>query len=206
MPKVEVTRYFYWAVAIILIVFGVDQLTKYFVLKTEVFNAMECLPTNNIGCGRISFEPYMNLTMLWNRGFSFGLGQSEGVWRWVLLGVQVVISGFFFTWLMSAKAATTALSLALVIGGALGNAVDRFRFGAVVDFFDFSGPYFGVKIPLPTFLEWVEPIFNTGDTDQALGIGFPFIFNVADAAITIGAVLLIIDQFFLNRHDTETGK
>ena len=203
MPKVEVTRYFYWAVAIIIVVFAADQVTKHLVLQADVFNAIGCLPDNRM-CGQVSLQPVMNLTMLWNRGFSFGLAQSEGIGRWVLFALQIGITGFFFVWLMSARAASTALALALVIGGALGNAIDRFRFGAVVDFFDFSGPYFGIEIPLPGFLDGLERVFDR-IPDGALGIGFPYIFNVADAAITIGAVLLIIDQFFLNRHDTETG-
>jgi signal peptidase II len=70
---------------------------------------------------------------------------------------------------MSARAPLTVLALSLVIGGALGNVLDRVRFGAVVDFLDFSG------------------------------LGFPWVFNVADAAINVGAALLAIEFLILRR-------
>jgi signal peptidase II len=72
----------------------------------------------------------------------------------------------------------TALALAMVVGGAVGNLIDRARFGAVVDFLDFSGPWFKIG-------EW--------------GAGFPWIFNVADASISIGAVALLLDQLLAGR-------
>jgi signal peptidase II len=68
----------------------------------------------------------------------------------------------------------TAIALGLVIGGALGNVIDRIRFGAVADFLDFNG------------------------------LWFPWVFNVADAAITVGAILLAVDMIFLA--ETEPGK
>ncbi len=193
-----------WAIAIILVVIILDQLTKHLILRAEVFNAYECL--NRTGyCGRVELNSVFDLSMVWNRGFSFGLAQSEGIWRWVLFLVQLSVGGLFFYWLMSARHRLTALSLALVVGGAVGNLIDRFRFGAVVDFFDFSGPWFGIEIPLAEWLYWLEPIFNHGEPDRHLGLGFPYVFNIADAAITVGAICLLIDQFLLNRHDAGAG-
>ncbi len=198
MPKV--TKRAVWAIAIILVVFILDQLTKYLILREEVFNAYDCLKGG--ACGRVELSSVFDLSMVWNRGFSFGLAQSEGIWRWVLAAIQLIIGGLFTAWLIKARHAITALALALVVGGALGNLVDRFRFGAVVDFLDFSGPWFGIQIPLADWMSGIEGIFNPhGPWDGMLGLGFPYIFNIADAGITIGAILLLIDQFLLHRHD-----
>lgn len=200
MPKADVSR-IAWALAIILVVFFCDQLSKYLVLREDVFNALACLNRAE-PCGRIEISSVMDLSMVWNRGFSFGLAQSEGLGRWALVLMQFGVSVLFLGWLFKAKHRTTALALSLVIGGALGNVIDRIRFGAVVDFFDFSGPWFGVEFPLPGFLKGVESIFTPEFAmDGRLGLGFPYVFNIADAGITIGAILLLIDQFLLTRHD-----
>lgn len=194
-----------WGIAIIGVIFFFDQLTKYFVLNTETFGALVCL-TDPRACGRIELSSVVDLSMVWNRGFSFGLAQSEGIWRWLLAGMQLAIGGLFFAWLMKAQHRLTALSLALVVGGAVGNLVDRVRFGAVVDFIDFSGPWFGIEFPLPDFLKGVEGIFTHPDRmDGMLGLGFPYVFNIADSAITVGAILLIVDQFLLKRHGESAG-
>lgn len=194
-----------WAVAIILVVFFLDQLTKYLVLNADVFNAVGCLSRTQ-ACGRIELSSVMDLSMVWNRGFSFGLAQSEGLARWALVLLQFGVSILFLGWLMNARHRTTALALALVIGGAMGNVIDRIRFGAVVDFFDFSGPWFGVDFALPGFLKGVEGIFTPDFAmDGRLGLGFPYVFNIADAGITIGAILLLVDQFLLTRHDEGAG-
>jgi signal peptidase II len=83
-------------------------------------------------------------------------------------GIMLAIALGFLRWLMVAEGRLLKLSLALVIGGAFGNLIDRVRFGAVVDF------------------------INAG------ALHFPWVFNVADAAISVGAVLLFFDQFVLS--------
>ena len=205
MPKISSKAV--WAIAIILAVFVFDQLTKYLILREEAFQAFACLKGEAM-CGRIELSSVMDFSMVWNKGFSFGLAQAEGIWRWVLTLAVLCIGGMFLYWLIQAEHTLTAVSLALVVGGALGNLIDRIRFGAVVDFFDFSGPWFGIEFPIPDFLRRVEAIFANGmvNTDGKLGLGFPYVFNIADAAITIGAILLFIDQFLLNRHDADAGK
>ena len=71
-----------------------------------------------------------------------------------------------------------------------------------MDFFNFSGPWFGIEFDLPQALRWVEGIFTASwDLDGRLGLGFPYVFNIADAAITVGAILLLVDQFLLHRHE-----
>lgn len=194
-----------WALAVIGVIFFLDQLTKHLVLQTDVFNALRCLDLSE-RCGKIELSSVMDLSMVWNRGFSFGVAQSEGLWRWVLVFVQFAVSIIFMGWLLKAKHRTTVLALAMVIGGALGNVVDRIRFGAVVDFFDFSGPWFGIEFPLPGPLAMIEGIFTPpGLQDGLLGLGFPYVFNIADAGITIGAILLLVDQFLLKRHGDDAG-
>ena len=161
------------AAIVIPLVVILDQWSKYLVLAEPRFNARNCLDGTQ-PCGGIEVSTMFDLTMLWNRGMSFGALQSEGIMRWVLVAVTVAIAIGFGIWLAQAARRITALALALVVGGAIGNVIDRVRFGAVVDFFDFSGiwpPYF-----------------------------FNYVFNVADAAITVGAVLLFFDQFILSRH------
>lgn len=151
-----------------------DQWSKWLVLKTPVFNALGCLDRTQ-ACGKIELSPVFDLSMVWNRGVSFGIAQSEGLMRWVMVGVTALIAIGFAVWLLRTARALSALALALVIGGAIGNVIDRVRFGAVVDFLDFSGIYF----------IWV--------------------FNVADAAICVGAVLLFVDQFLMSRDEHSAG-
>ena len=151
-----------------------DQWSKWLILNEPKFNALGCLDRSQL-CGQIEVLPFFDLTMVWNRGISFGIGQSEGVMRWLLVILTTAIAIGFTAWLLTAMRRFTGLALALVIGGAFGNVIDRVRFGAVVDFLDFSGlmrPYF-----------------------------FNYVFNVADAAISVGAVLLFVDQFLMSRHE-----
>ncbi len=159
---------------LIPVIVVLDQWSKLLVLQEPVFNALACLEGAQ-RCGQIKISAIFDLSMVWNRGISFGTLQSEGVMRWVLVGFQIAIAVGFTVWLLKVTRRWTALALALVIGGAIGNVIDRIRFGAVVDFLDFSGMYF----------IWV--------------------FNVADAAISVGAVLLFIDQFLMSRSESSAG-
>lgn len=165
--------------AVILLVIVSDQFTKWLILSNPTFNAVPCLDAT-VACGRVEFSSVFDLTMLWNFGISFGTLQSDGIMRWVLVLVTTGIAGGFTYWLLQAERRLTCLSLALVVGGAVGNVIDRARFGAVVDFLDFSGPWFGAHI-------------------AGWPVGFPWVFNIADAGITVGAVLLFLDQFLMSR-------
>jgi signal peptidase II len=144
-------------------VFVLDQASKYWVLEVLKFSPPGCLETH-FGCRKIEISPVFDLTMVWNYGVSFGmLKASDGLARWALVILSLGIAGFFVWWMRTATRSLTGWALGLVVGGALGNVVDRIRFGAVADFLDFSGLY------------------------------FPWVFNVADAAITVGAALLALD-------------
>lgn len=151
-----------------------DQWTKTLVLNEPVFNAHGCLDQTQ-RCGHIEISSIFDLSMVWNRGVSFGVGQSDGIMRWILVLMTVGIAVGFAIWLFRAAGRWTCVALALVVGGAIGNVIDRIRFGAVVDFLNFSGIY------------------------------FPWVFNVADAAISVGAVLLFVDQFLMSRSESSAG-
>lgn len=171
----------------LLVVVGLDQLTKWMVLNHEPFNALACLENPRL-CGKIELSPVFDLSMVWNRGISFGTLQSEGVFRWILFGFQGLIAGFFLLWylikepfealdLQPLERQLTAVALVLVISGAIGNMIDRARFGAVVDFLDVSGIGF-----------------------------FPWVFNIADSAVSVGAALLILDFFLTWRKQRKAGE
>ncbi len=150
-----------------LVVFVLDQASKALILGPLGFSPPGCLEMR-LGCGFIEISPIFDLRMVWNPGVSFGLLRADDpLGRWALVALQAGIAAAFVFWLRTAERRLTMAALGLVIGGALGNVIDRIRFGAVVDFFDFSG------------------------------LAFPWVFNVADAAINVGAALLILD-FLLN--------
>ena len=157
-----------WAPALIPVFLLADQWSKWLILKDPRFNALACLD-NPYQCGHVPLPGPIDLTMLWNRGMSYGMFQSEGIGRWLLALVMLVIAlGFLYWMVRHASNWLLKLSLAMVVGGAFGNLIDRVRFGAVVDFINASDLY------------------------------FPWVFNVADAAISVGAVLLFVDQFLLS--------
>jgi len=112
--------------------------------------------------------PFFNLVMVWNSGVSFGLfsGDPEET-RWILAVVNLVVAGGLAVWLARAPEPRIRFALALVIGGAVGNAIDRVAYGAVADFFD---------LHLAT---WHWPAFN-----------------VADMGITFGVIGLLLDSLF----------
>ena len=145
-----------------------DQWSKALVLAEPRFNALACLDRSQY-CGKIEVSPVFDFSMVWNFGMSFGTLQSEGIMRWVLVALACTIAMGFAIWLFRATHWVTATALSFVVAGAIGNVIDRVRFGAVVDFIDVSS-----AIPF-----------------------FPWVFNVADSAVTVGAVLLLYDQFIL---------
>ena len=142
-----------------------DQLTKYWVLNIVHLREQPL--------GHIELTPLFDLTFVWNTGVSFGLFKADGmIGRLLLSAFALVVLAVMARWLWSANNRLMAAALGLIIGGALGNLVDRLRFGKVVDFIDFSD------------------------------IHFIWIFNIADSAITIGVVLMLVDAFFLQqRHN-----
>jgi signal peptidase II len=140
--------------AIVLIL---DQLTKNWILY--LFD----LPAKY----SVQVLPFFRLSMVWNDGVSFGLFSAETwVGRLLLVSFSLLVVGLLVKWLLETDRKLFAMAVGMVIGGAIGNALDRLIYGAVVDFLDFSQLY------------------------------FQYVFNVADAAISIGVVLLVYDAFF----------
>jgi signal peptidase II len=157
------TRLGAMAYGLAAVVIVLDQLSKYWILA--VFD----LPSK----GSVPITGFFNLSMVWNRGVSFGLLTAEAdMARWGLAAFSLIVAIALALWARRADRLLPAIALGLVIGGALGNLVDRVRFGAVVDFLDFSG------------------------------LLFPWVFNVADSGISVGVVLLLIDSFFGPRAKT----
>lgn len=116
---------------------------------------------------RIEVLPFFNITLAYNSGAAFSFLAEAGGWqRWFFTAIAVVASVVIIGWLLKLRGERlVGTALALVLGGALGNLWDRVTLGHVVDFFDFH---------------WA-------------GYHFPA-FNVADSAITVGAILLILDM------------
>ncbi|MFA4994255.1 MAG: signal peptidase II [Bdellovibrionales bacterium] len=133
----------------------VDQLTKWLILD-RLDDVHRTLPITS----------FLNFVLVWNKGVTFGFLNHgrERVLPYVLIAVAVVILFLLGRWLMRTSSTTVALALGAIMGGAIGNVIDRVRYGAVVDFLDF---YYGN-------LHW-------------------YAFNVADAAIVTGVALLLID-------------
>lgn len=151
----KIPRIAYAAFGLALLVIVLDQATKAWMIS-----GLELMETGHIQV----LPPLFNLTWVENRGVSFGLF-GDGSARWFLSVFSVVVAGVLGWWAMRTDRRMLITAIGLVMGGALGNVIDRIRFGYVVDFIDVSGIGF-----------------------------FPWIFNVADSAITIGVILLIWDS------------
>ena len=105
--------------------------------------------------------PFMNLVLVWNRGISFGMFADHPEWMpWILLGMTSLMTLVLAIWLWRTPRKVTQIGLSLVIGGAIGNIIDRLQYGAVVDFLDFHlGGY-----------HW--PAFNVADSTIFIGVVF----------------------------------
>lgn len=114
------------ALAVVLTTLGVDQASKYWVLNHT------SLPEGD----RIPVLPVFDLVLTWNMGISYGLFQQhESVGRWLLIGLTALATVLLSVWLWRSRdRVVAALALALIIGGAIGNLIDRVMFGGVVDF------------------------------------------------------------------------
>ena len=120
--------------------------------------------------GAMRVTPFFDLVLAWNTGISYGWFQSEGAFgQTILIAIKVVAVIALAIWLVRAQTRIAALGLGLIIGGAIGNAIDRVAYGAVMDF-----AFFHVRIGDSTF-NW-------------------YVFNLADAAIVAGVAALLYDS------------
>jgi len=152
--KTKAMRAVIWTAAVI---FVLDQLSKYIVVHLMQLDRklqIDVLP------------PWLQFRMAWNQGINFGLfSNSAETMRWVLIALALAISAWVWIWMQRESQPIRArISAGLLIGGALGNVLDRVLYGAVADFLNMSVP----------------------------GIANPFSFNVADIAIFAGAIGLVL--------------
>lgn len=115
----------------------------------------------------IEVTPFFNLVMAWNYGVSFGMFNQPGTQAWALIALSLAVSAALLVWMSREPARGSRLALGAIVGGAVGNVIDRVRWGAVADFLDL----------------------------HAFGYHWPA-FNVADAAIVVGAAVLVLDNIF----------
>lgn len=147
-------RLFYWTAACL---FVLDQLTKYYVVHVmdlRLLGQIDVLP------------PYFNLRMAWNTGINFGILAGDApLTRWILIGVALLISGAVLWWVhREPLGRLQRIAAGLLLGGALGNVIDRVIYGAVADFINMS----------------------------CCGLDNPYVFNVADIAVFAGAFGLVL--------------
>jgi lipoprotein signal peptidase len=145
-----------------LVVLAADQASKNWILHGIDLPAT----------GQLVLLPVLNLTMVWNRGVTFGLLNGYGTWSYlVLAAVALAVVVALGVWLRRAESKLVAVALGAIAGGAIGNVIDRLRFGAVVDFID-----------------------------AHIGAWHWYVFNVADAAIVCGVATLVLESL-LPAHD-----
>ncbi len=143
------------------VIFALDQWTKYYVV--------DVLGLTNVG-DHLPLLPFFDLTRVNNYGVSLGMFEATSLeMRWALVALTGLIAAGVFVWILRERQKWDIAGLSLILGGALGNIIDRYSYGYVVDFADFH-----------------------------IGTFRPFlIFNVADAAITIGVVILLYRALFI---------
>jgi lipoprotein signal peptidase len=147
--------HFTLGLVILLLVLAADQASKWWVL--HVLD----LPDK----GQVVVLPVLNFTLVWNQGVTFGLLNGlGGGGSWLLAAVAVAVIAALGVWLARAESRITAIAIGAIAGGAIGNVIDRLRFGAVVDFIH----------------------------AHAYGWSW-YVFNVADAAIVCGVAALVLD-------------
>jgi len=145
-----------------LIALVLDQASKFWLVR--VFDIAHR--------GTVRITPFFDLVLAWNQGISFGLFQTEGLFAQVILmAIKAVAVVVLAIWMARSRTLLATVALGLIIGGAIGNGIDRFAYGAVVDF-----ALFHVQIGGNTF-NW-------------------YVFNLADAAIVAGVAALLYDSFW----------
>lgn len=145
-----------------LFVIVIDQVTKAMILGSADVADPRLIPDGYLFASVI--PGVLDFTMVRNTGVSFGL-LGGGSARWALSVFSILVAVALAVWAVKAERRTLISAIGLVMGGAIGNVIDRIQYGYVVDFIDFS--------------------------DTGL---FPWVFNVADSAITVGVVLLVLDS------------
>ena len=128
--------------------------------------------------GRVEVTPFLDLVMVWNRGVSYGMFSQHGdTGRYLLTGFALLVAVALVFWLAHQVTLLAAVSLGLIIGGAVGNAIDRVNYGAVADFFSL----------------------------HAFGYNW-YVFNIADVAIVAGVIGLLYEALFYPQDDATLSR
>ena len=153
----QMSKHVWQGLGLAALVAALDQLSKW-IIVAHVMNP----PV------QIEVTSFFNLVLAHNRGVSFGMfAAGSELGKWILVGLALMISGFLVRWLFQSSSPFSIIALGLILGGAVGNVIDRVLIGAVVDFLEF----------------------------HAFGTHWPA-FNVADTTIFLGAAGLIFESFF----------
>ena len=155
------------AVPFILILIFLDQVTKWWIVN-YIMQPVKLIP----------ITPFFNIVLTWNSGISFGIFSNQGDFSVIILSTLAILIVFFLAaWLMKAENKKLIIGLICIIGGAIGNIIDRVYHGAVIDFLDFHIKSY----------HWPA-------------------FNVADSCIFIGATLIILDSLFPDKKEETSIK
>jgi signal peptidase II len=157
-----VTRPGWTAFVLAAAVIVADQASKYWILSVLKLEEGQSIPVAGP----------LHLTGVWNHGVSFGLlTANHDLARWAFVAFSLIVAVILAGWVRRTERPLFATALGFLIGGAVGNAVDRVRYGAVADFIDVSR------------------------------LHFPWVFNVADAAINVGIACLLLDMLLQDRQE-----
>ena len=157
-----VTRPGWTAFVLAAAVIVADQASKYWILSVLKLEEGQSVP----------IAGPLHLTGVWNHGVSFGLlTANHDLARWAFVAFSLIVAVVLVGWVRKTERPLFGTALGFLIGGAVGNAIDRVRFGAVADFIDVSR------------------------------LHFPWVFNVADAAINVGIVCLLLDMLLQDRQE-----
>jgi signal peptidase II len=157
-----VTKPGWMAFVLAAVVIVADQASKYWILSVLGLQEGQSIPI--VGP--------LHLTGVWNHGVSFGLlTANHDLARWAFVAFSLIVAVILAGWVRRTERPLFATALGFLIGGAVGNAVDRVRYGAVADFIDVSR------------------------------LHFPWVFNVADAAINVGIACLLLDMLLQDRQE-----
>lgn len=150
-------RAFWPGIGIAVLIVASDQLSKWWIIWKVMAPPRA-----------IEITPFFNLVMVWNPGISFGLFSSASPLNaMVLSALALLVAAILLVWLYRSERLFIGSAIGMIVGGAVGNVIDRFRYGAVADFLDF----------------------------HVAGYHWPA-FNLADSMITVGATMIVLDAVF----------
>ena len=170
--------------ALVFFIAIADQLSKWFITEMVYRPRMKMQPQGfidwimnapeRLGPIRIEITSFYNLVMVWNEGVSFGMMNSMGdIGPLILMGIALVVSLILMVWMLGTQDRAKGAAFALIIGGGIGNVIDRARFGGVIDFIDL----------------------------HAFGYHWPA-FNIADCTIVVGIVFIIVHALFFEKESS----